>query len=126
MTAQLEHANVTVKNPDETAKWMCDVFGWHIRWSGDAINNGRSVHVGNDTSYLALYAPPEQTVAGENSYTTRGGLNHLAVVLDDLDASEAKVKALGFETYSHADYEPGRRYYFADDNGIEYEIVQYD
>ena len=53
-------------------------------------------------------------------------MNHLAVVLDVLDASEAKVKALGFETYSHADYEPGRRYYFADDNGIEYEIVQYD
>lgn len=54
-----------------------------------------------------------------------GGLNHVGVVVADLDATEARVKAQGFATHSHADYEPGRRFYFNDDAGIEYEVIQY-
>ena len=38
---------------------------------------------------------------------------------------EAKIKALGYPTHSHADYEPGRRFYFDDENGIEFEVVSY-
>ena len=36
------------------------------------------------------------------------------------------VLAQGFTTGNHADYEPGRRFYFHDADGIEYEVVQYD
>ena len=125
MTASLEHANYTVSDPDKTAAWMCDVFGWHVRWSGAALGSGRSVHVGDETRYVALYTPGDPSKASDNNYTTVGGLNHIGVVTDDVDAMEAKVKAAGFETYSHADYEPGRRFYFNDDQGIEYEVVSY-
>ena len=62
----------------------------------------------------------------EDSYTTIGGLNHIAVVVDDLDAVEAKVKAIGLTVHSHADYEPGKRFYFNDADEIEFEIVCYD
>ena len=57
---------------------------------------------------------------------TIGGMNHLGVVVSDLDATEEKVKALGLETHSHADYEPGRRFYFNDHDGTEWEVVSYD
>ena len=60
-----------------------------------------------------------------DTYHTTGGLNHLGVVVDDLDAVEARVLGMGFETHSHADYEPGRRFYFDDFNGIEIEVVSY-
>ena len=53
--ATLEHANITVSDPLKTAKRLCDLFGWHIRWQGDAIHGGMTVHVGSDDSYLALY-----------------------------------------------------------------------
>ena len=33
---------------------------------------------------------------------------------------------MGFTPYSHGDYEPGRRFYFTDGAGIEFEIVSYD
>ncbi len=56
----------------------------------------------------------------------RGGLNHWAVVVDDLDAVEERVISEGFTPKSHADYEPGRRFYFYDNDGIEIEVVQYD
>lgn len=126
MPTTLEHTNYTVADPDKTAAWMCDVFGWHIRWAGDSIHKGRSVHVGDDRSYLALYTPGTPKAATDNTYTTVGGLNHLAVVTDDIGAMEHKVLAAGFTPNNHADYEPGRRFYFHDADGIEYEVVSYD
>jgi len=125
MTARLEHANYTVADPHKTAQWMCDVFGWHIRWSGDAIQNGHTVHVGDDTSYVALYTPGAPHQASDDNYATIGGLNHIAVVTDDIAAMEDKVKAAGFTPKNHADYEPGLRFYFHDADGIEYEVVSY-
>ena len=44
---------------------------------------------------------------------------------EGLIASEAAIKAHGFETGNHGDYEPGRRFYFHDADGIEYEVVSY-
>jgi len=46
-------------------------------------------------------------------------------VVDDLDAVETRVKDAGFATHSHADYEPGRRFYFNDADNIEIEVVTY-
>ena len=126
MSAVLEHANISVTDPDRTAAWMCDLFGWEIRWSGDAIHGGRSIHVGGTDSYVALYDPGKGLAEAPNSYRTRGALNHLGIVVQDLDRAEAAVKALGYEPHSHADYEPGRRFYFYDENGIEFELVEYD
>ncbi|XDA99310.1 VOC family protein [Sulfitobacter sp. LCG007] len=125
MAARLEHTNFTVTDPDATARWMCDLFGWHVRWRGDSIHNGRSVHVGTEAQYIALYRRPEIARAQNDSYTTLGGLNHIAVVVDDIDATEDAVIKTGFTPQSHADYEPGKRFYFHDNDGIEYEIVQY-
>ncbi|WP_334193395.1 VOC family protein [Pararhodobacter sp.] len=126
MQATLEHTNLTVTDPAATARWMEEVFGWHIRWQGSAIHGGRSIHVGGDDSYLALYRPLDAPrPAAARSYDTIGGLNHLAVTVADLDATEAKVRAAGFTPHSHADYEPGRRFYFHDADGVEYEVVSY-
>ncbi|KQB97862.1 glyoxalase [Loktanella sp. 1ANDIMAR09] len=126
---QLEHVNITVSDPRQTAALLVDLFGWRIRWEGAAMNGaGFTVHVGTDDSYVAVYAgsQPDQTVPKTDaSYQTRGGLNHLGVVVDDLDAVEAKVKVHGFTPHSHADYEPGRRFYFHDSDGIEIEVVSY-
>ena len=126
MSGQLEHANFTVSNPEATAAWMTKVFGWLVRWQGAAIAGGHTVHIGSDTQYVALYKPPEGATPGASSYDTIGGLNHIGVVVDDLDAAEVLVKAQGFTPKNHADYEPGRRFYFHDHDGIEYELVQYD
>jgi len=127
MPAALEHTNLTVSDPHATADWLCTVFGWHIRWHGDAISGGHSVHVGSASGYLALYRPEPAPVPAKTgaNYGTIGGLNHIGVTVPDLDATEARIKSAGFATHSHADYEPGRRFYFHDHDGIEYEVVSY-
>lgn len=123
--ARLEHVNVTVADPDAAAAVLCGLFDWNVRWAGPGMTTGRTVHVGDATSYVALfsYGDPEQP--RQESYRTRGGLNHIAVVVGDLDATEARVKAAGFLPGEVYDYEPGRRFYFVETNGIEIEVVEY-
>lgn len=126
--SQLEHVNVTVSDPKATAQMLIDLFDWHIRWEGGAMGGtGYTVHVGTDDSYVAVYSGPgEQAVPKQDaSYVTRGGLNHIGVVVHDLDAVEARVKELGLTPHSHGDYEPGKRFYFHDKDGVEIEVVSY-
>lgn len=124
--ARLEHANITVTDPKATAAWMGRVFGWEIRWEGPGMETGYTVHVGEKDSYLALFSFGDTARAKTSSYHTKAGLNHVAIVVDALDEVEAKVVAEGFTPGSHQDYEPGRRFYFEDSDGIEFEVVSYD
>jgi predicted enzyme related to lactoylglutathione lyase len=125
MAAIFEHVNVTVSDPEATAALYERLFGWGLRWQGGSIHNGHSVHVGTQDQYVALYRAPGAQAARRDSYHDCGGLNHIAVVVDDLDATEARVVAEGYEAHSHQDYAPGRRFYFNDADGIEYEVVSY-
>ncbi|MCB1384959.1 MAG: VOC family protein [Nitratireductor sp.] len=121
----LEHANITVSDPQATAAWLGRVFGWHTRWQGEAKDNGYTVHVGTDNAYLAVYAARVTRKPASGARTAPGGLNHVGIVVDDLDETEKRVIAEGFKPMNHADYEPGRRFYFDDHDGIEFEVVSY-
>ncbi|MEP5760055.1 MAG: VOC family protein [Litoreibacter sp.] len=127
MTVFLEHVNVTVRDPKATAATLVKLFDWEIRWEGAGMTTGSSVHVGAGNSYIALfsYGDPAPAIEGD-SHNRMAALNHIGVVVDDLEAIEAKVVSLGFEPHSHADYEPGQRFYFQDGDGVEFEVVSYD
>lgn len=124
--ARLEHVNVTVADPDKAAATLCKLFDWKIRWAGAGMETGRTVHVGDDASYVALFSYGDPDQGQQESYRTIGGLNHIAVVVDDLAQTERRVRAAGFVPGEHYDYEPGRRFYFREANGIEIEVVCYD
>ncbi len=126
--AKLEHVNITVPDPQATAEMLVDIFDWQIRWQGSAMGGaGQTVHVGTDDAYVAVYSGsgPLTPTEADASYLAVGGLNHIGIVVDDLDATERAVKAKGYATHSHADYEPGRRFDFHDENGVEFEVVSY-
>jgi catechol 2,3-dioxygenase-like lactoylglutathione lyase family enzyme len=122
--AFIEHVNITVGNPERTADMLQKLFGWHIRWQGNSALGGRTIHVGNDRDYLAVYTQ-EDSDGTPRQYLKGAPLNHIGIQVDDLDAVEARVLELGLVPFSHGDYEPGRRFYFFDDDGIEFEIVCY-
>ncbi|KJZ20969.1 VOC family protein [Loktanella sp. S4079] len=127
--SRLEHVNITVSNPIATARMLEQLFGWRIRWEGEAMDGqGYTVHVGTDDSYVAVYSgkDPKQVVPkSDASYATRGAINHIGIVVDDIDVIEEKTIAMGYTPQNHADYEPGRRFYFADDDGVEFEVISY-
>ena len=57
---------------------------------------------------------------------TRGSsVNHIGCEVPDVRETVGKVKAAGYAPHSHADYEPGKRFYFHDEDGIEFELVSY-
>jgi catechol 2,3-dioxygenase-like lactoylglutathione lyase family enzyme len=121
---RIEHVNVTVSDPDRAAGVMEKVFGWRVRWKGPSMAGGRTIHVGSDDHYVALYTAPDRAYTADDFAKGRP-LNHIGVEVDDLDSVEARVVAAGLTPFSHGDYEPGRRFYFLDPDGIEYEVVSY-
>nr|WP_246594358.1 VOC family protein [Mameliella sediminis] len=123
--ARLEHVNITVPDAHATAAFLCRLLGWKIRWEGASIHEGYSVHVGSEDSYLALYTPKTPPAGAIPRYGNAAGLNHVGIVVDDLDAVEARVRDMGIETHNHADYEPGRRFYFDGPDAVEYEMISY-
>lgn len=121
---RIEHVNLTVSDPGRSAALMEKLFGWQVRWRGPARDGGETVHVGSADHYLALYTGRGITY-GPDDFAKGRPLNHVGVEVDDLDATEARVAAAGLIPFSHGDYEPGRRFYFLDPDGIEFEVVSY-
>jgi len=121
---RIEHVNVTVSDPARTARLMEALFGWHIRWQGPARDGGRTIHVGSSEHYVALYSGRDARYTADDFAKGRP-LNHIGVEVDDLAGTEARVVAAGLRPFSHDDYHPGRRFYFLDPDGIEYEVVSY-
>ena len=120
-TGFLEHANITVSDPDRLSALLQKLCGWHERWRGPSQLGGWTIHVGNDRDYLAVY-----TNEGRGGPYPKGApLKHVGLVVDDLDAAEQVVKDAGLTPFNHGDYEPGRRFYFFDWDGIEFEMVSY-
>lgn len=120
-TAYLEHVNITVSDIERSAAMLEQLLGWRIRWRGPSQMGGETIHVGSDEDYIAVYTrgtPVDRFAKGVP-------LNHVGLVVPDLGAAEAVVRAAGLEPFNHADYAPGKRFYFFDWDGIEFEMVSY-
>ena len=117
----IEHVNISVTDPERSLRLFEDLLGWKERWRGPSMLGGRTIHVGNDTDYLAIYTNDDTT----GGFAKSAPLNHIGVLVDDIDAAEKVVLNHGLEPMNHGDYEPGRRFYFLDWDGIEFEVVSY-
>lgn len=117
----LEHVNLTVSDPERSSALFQRLLGWHERWRG-AAQGGRTIHVGNESGYLALFTGDE---AGCFPYEKGVPMNHVGLLVDDLDGARATVEQAGLVPFGYGDYQPGRRFYFLDWDGIEFEVVSY-
>ena len=118
----IEHANLTVSDPERSAALLQHLCGWHERWRGPSLLGGWTIHVGSETSYVALHSNGQ---TDERRYRKGQPLNHVGFVVDDLEAAQTIVVEAGLEPFGLDDYEPGRRFYFFDWDGIEFELISY-
>lgn len=123
-TPRIEHVNVTVSNPERAARLMEELFDWQVRWKGPARDGGRTIHIGSNEHYIALYTGRDVAYTADD-FAKGQPLNHIGIEVDDIDATEARVVAAGLKPFNHDNYDPGRRFYFLDPDGIEYEIISY-
>lgn len=119
---RIEHVNLTVTDVDRSAALFERLLGWRQRWRGEAMNGGETIHVGEDSTYLALYSDRVDHAGQEKGRP----LNHVGLLVDDLAAAERTVRDHGLVPFGHGDYAPGRRFYFFDWDGIEFEVVSYE
>ena len=121
-TAHIEHVNITTSDGPRMAALLERLCGWHRRWEGPALNGGHTIHFGSERDYIALYTPK----GGVDGPFDKGvPLQHIGIEVEDLDAAEQVVLDAGLTPINHADYDPGRRFYFFDWDGIEWEVVSY-
>lgn len=122
--AYLEHANIAVKNLDETITFIQTALpDFKIRGGGNSEGR-RWVHIGTDQSYLALNEVSNNNLNGKNYGID--GLNHLGFVVDDVAEVAERLQAKGYvRSYPHTAQKYRIRDYFLDNAGNEYEFVQY-
>jgi catechol 2,3-dioxygenase-like lactoylglutathione lyase family enzyme len=120
----LEHVNMSVADLEQTITFYEKLLGLQVRWRGTTPSGLPAAHIGDERHYLALFEIGER----ERTEADYGqlGLNHFGFVVDDLDEAKRKLASLDVEPTMEAAYEPGRRLYFLDPNGVEVELVQYN
>lgn len=121
----LEHVNLTVSDLDRSIGFYSDLLGLRVRWRRHGGDQPAAAHVGDDRHYIAMFQAPPGAGRPVADYEAVG-LNHFGFVVDDLDAARERLSSLGVQPHSEADYEPGRRLYFLDPDGVEVELVEYD
>lgn len=120
----LEHANITVKNIDESVKFFQTAFPeMKIRGGGEG-NNGPWIHIGTDVTYFALNEDYNQHESVKNYSST--GINHIGFVVQNVDQVAERLLGAGYERSYPKQIQQFRiRDYFLDKDGNEYEFVQY-
>ncbi|MCI5055377.1 MAG: VOC family protein [Flavobacteriales bacterium] len=120
----LEHANITVINIDETFTFFKTAFP-EFKLRGEGTSNGkRWIHIGNDDTYIALNEQAHVKPATQDYQ--QSGVNHLGFVVEDIEAVAKRLLDAGYErSYEKVVQQYRIRDYFFDDNGNEYEFVQY-
>ena len=122
----LEHANITVNNLERSITFFKTAFpNFKIRGEGISENR-RWVHFGLDSVYIALNeAGHDKSIKIQKNYVS-SGINHIGFVVENVAEIATNLLAAGFKRdYPKTTEEFRIRDYFADDDGNEFEFVQY-
>ncbi|PQJ89929.1 VOC family protein [Aliivibrio sifiae] len=126
---QFEHANITVPNIDAALAFLLNAApDFRIKADQTPENSYRWVHVGNESCYFALQEPNDPLTAKDTRRPYQNiSINHIGMIVDDLDNIQLKLLALGYEQNGNITQEKhGRRIYFYDKSGFEWELIEYD
>ncbi len=126
MAIRMEHANMIVRNIDETVRFLRAAFpDFKVRREGND-DRQRWMHIGTDDTYIALNESSDEPAEKWVPYDGKPGINHLGYEVDDVDALRDRLAAAGFEDSTYPNSHPHRkRVYFYDADGNDWEFVQY-
>lgn len=124
----VEHVNITVKDLDRTVAFLLAALpSWRVRGQGTMLWFGKQMrwlHVGTDSSYLALQDGGEGD--GPDWTGPAVGTKHIGIVVPSADQVADRLVAAG-HAIDHwgGDHPFRRRAYFMDPDGLQFEFVEY-
>ena len=129
--SRLEHLNVSLTDLDRATRALQAIVPhWSVRgtgvWDDDAGHSHAWRHVGDDFQYLALYeSTPGSALQASGP---RSAFNHLALVVDDLDAALARLRAIDIPLDHIGGSTEHRRsaYVVIEPERLQIELVAYD
>lgn len=126
MEPYLEHLNLTVVDVDRTIRFLQTAMPkLQVRGGGTGQKCKRWAHVGIGATYLALEDRGAEESGPHEPYI-HPGMNHIGFVVDDLDAVTTRLKTAGYKGgIEEMDHPHRKRVYFYDDDGNEYEFIEY-
>jgi len=126
--SRLEHLNLTLTDLDRATRALQAIVPeWSVRGAGtwdDGLGNVLPWrHVGDDFQYLSLYETPPG-----RKLRAAGAFNHLALVVDDLDAALERLRALDIPLDHIGGSTAHRRsaYVVIEPERLQIELVAYD
>ena len=126
--SRLEHLNVTLTDLDRATRALQAIVPkWSVRgagtWDDGADGTHAWRHVGDDFQYLSLYETPPG-----RQLRAAGAFNHLALVVDDLDAALQRLHALDIPLDHIGGSTAHRRsaYVMIEPERLQIELVAYD
>ncbi|WP_122036355.1 VOC family protein [Aliivibrio sp. EL58] len=125
---RFEHANITVPNIDAATAFLLNAApDFRIKIDKTPDGAHRWAHIGNANCYFALQEPQEMSNSKDTRYPYKNiGINHIGLIVEDLDKIQQKLLALGYEQNGDIMQEKhGRRLYFYDKAHFEWELVEY-
>lgn len=125
-TVKFEHIHLRSPNPEATAAFYEQMFGAEIIRSAPAGKPRIDLNLGGQAVFIAEVAPNDKTAAPPVS--PYQGLDHFGLVVADIDATVAELKAKGAHfTMEPTTIRPGTRIAFlrAPEN-VSIELLQRD
>lgn len=127
MTIRLEHANLQVQDLEAMLRFVQTAFPeFTVRGEGVNGQGRRWLHVGIDSTYLALNQASQAATEPWQPYGKTPGLNHLGYEVSDVAALRERMVRAGYRDSTVPNQHPHRtRVYFYDPEGNDWEFVQY-
>lgn len=117
---KLRHIAISVPDPEATATFYEETFGMER-----VYKSGFGVMMSDGTVNLAILKFPTDATAGDERGKDFVGLHHMGFVVDDIEASRAKIEANGGRYHMRVPSRPDSpsEEKFRDPNGIVFDIV---
>ncbi|MBT3382012.1 MAG: VOC family protein [Lentisphaerae bacterium] len=124
MESYVEHTNISVTDVDKSIRFfstaMPDLRVRHDSGPGPK----RWVHLGTDVTYISINQMPPPAEGEFECH--RPGYNHIGFVVSDADVLRERMLEAGYQEGFVPEPHPHRkRVYFIDNDGMQYEFVQY-
>jgi lactoylglutathione lyase len=116
---RLDHVSLNVTDRARSIAWYRDVLG--LPQLNQPTGDDEPVFLGQPGLQFGLFQAQQQSPLREPESS---GLRHVALVVDDLDAAEERLRSQGVEL-RHEDHGNARSVYFHDPDGHVLELTTY-